>query len=83
MTRCRLSSKGKAKGLQPRQQDREGEYLGLAQQYINSGPNRGTYRTDEERVQVRWDGIKTVQTYHRDYIEIIDEKKYEPEDTGS
>jgi hypothetical protein len=78
--RCRLSKEGKARGFSPHNQDREGEYLGYGRHKIRWGPLAGTYKIDTEHVQVRWDGNKSIDSYHRDYIEIIDEKeKSEPE----
>jgi hypothetical protein len=74
MTRCRLSPEGKRRGFNPRKQDREGEFLGPYQAYISSGPYRGTYRINSEVVRVRWDGNKSISSYHRDFIEIIEEK---------
>lgn len=70
--RCRLSPEGKRRGFSPRNQNREGEYLGQYQRYIAGGAERGTYESDPDVVCVRWDGTKSVVSYHRDYIEIIE-----------
>lgn len=70
--RCRLSPEGKRRGFNPRNQNREGEYLGPFQRHIAGGPARGTYQADPSIVCVRWDGTKSIVQYHRDFIEIID-----------
>jgi hypothetical protein len=81
LTRCRVSQAGLRALRSPVYRGREGEYLGPGRIFIGVGPDRKhRYRTDENTVQVRWDGRKSIVSYHRDYIEIIGEKKSEPED---
>jgi len=74
MTRCRLSGLGK-RVLNPpaKTRNREGEFL---------GPDRSGFGSPIS-VKVLWDGVESVHTYHRDYIEIIDEAVDPPRRRGA